>query len=267
MKMQKIRFVSTFLILILVCGGGHVEFAQSKGTSESPAQRRQKAKELFKKGFGVKELREKEAFYIQALEIWPGYPEAHNNLGDVYEKQERYEEAIREYTIATVLKPYLSVPYFGLGDVHFELGRYERAVDAYQKGLAIDPTDTISQENLLIARALISKILFDFDSDQLTEEAISQLRRVANALFSQQLSKCIFEIQGHTDSMGPREYNLRLSLRRAQSIKRYLVNSYGIQTDRLIIKGYGEDRPTASNDTEEARAMNRRAEFARIREP
>jgi len=68
------------------------------------------------------------------------------------------------------------------------------------------------------------------------------------------------EIAAHTDNMGSFEYNMELSQKRAQSIVDYLVKK-GIDTGRLVGKGYGESRPIANNNTEEGRSINRRVEF------
>ncbi len=68
-------------------------------------------------------------------------------------------------------------------------------------------------------------------------------------------------IEGHTDSTGPRDYNMDLSLRRAQSVANQL--SYdGVRADRLRIMGYGPDQPIATNETAEGRQLNRRVEIA-----
>jgi OmpA-OmpF porin, OOP family len=72
------------------------------------------------------------------------------------------------------------------------------------------------------------------------------------------------EIQGHTDNIGTRNYNIRLSLARAQAVCDYLT-AKGIAKDRLIIKGFGPDRPIAKNDTSEGRGQNRRITFMRIK--
>ena len=68
------------------------------------------------------------------------------------------------------------------------------------------------------------------------------------------------EIRGHTDNIGDNDFNLRLSFRRAESVKGYLVN-LGVRTDRVITKGFGEDIPVSSNLTGDGRALNRRVEF------
>lgn len=72
------------------------------------------------------------------------------------------------------------------------------------------------------------------------------------------------EIQGYSDNSGPESYNIMLSQKRAEVVKGYLV-SKGIDSDRLNVKGYGEDDPIANNNTAEGRALNRRIEFKIIK--
>ena len=67
-------------------------------------------------------------------------------------------------------------------------------------------------------------------------------------------------IEGHTDSVGPEQYNQQLSLRRAESVRSYLM-SQGIDEVRMTIAGYGESSPIDTNDTRAGRANNRRVEF------
>jgi outer membrane protein OmpA-like peptidoglycan-associated protein len=68
------------------------------------------------------------------------------------------------------------------------------------------------------------------------------------------------EIQGHTDNVGDEVLNMRLSLERAESVRRYLID-HGISADRLVARGFGESRPTAGNGTAGGRSANRRIEF------
>ena len=72
------------------------------------------------------------------------------------------------------------------------------------------------------------------------------------------------EIAGHTDIVGKRAMNMKLSQRRADSVKNWLVNK-GIDPKRLTTKGYGPDKPIAPNDTKEGKQKNRRIEFIRVR--
>jgi len=69
------------------------------------------------------------------------------------------------------------------------------------------------------------------------------------------------QVTGHTDSTGALDYNYNLSDRRARSVANYL-STQGIDQGRLITQGVGPDQPTASNDTENGRAQNRRVELS-----
>jgi OOP family OmpA-OmpF porin len=72
-----------------------------------------------------------------------------------------------------------------------------------------------------------------------------------------------FSISGYTDNVGPDEYNLRLSSRRANEARNYLIER-GVETDRITAKGYGEVNPKYGNDTEQSRQLNRRVEIKSV---
>lgn len=74
----------------------------------------------------------------------------------------------------------------------------------------------------------------------------------------------VVEIQGHTDNTGARATNMKLSQARADAVKAWLVKK-GISSDRISAKGYGPDKPVASNATKEGRQKNRRIEFFRVK--
>lgn len=105
---------------------------------------------------------------------------------------------------------------------------------------------------------VLNNIFFDTDKYDLKPESISELD-LLYYFMEQNPSVCI-EIGGHTDSIGTAAYNKNLSLKRAGSVKIYLAKK-GIFPDRLITKGYGFEKPIASNEEEEGRAMNRRTEI------
>ena len=106
---------------------------------------------------------------------------------------------------------------------------------------------------------VISGPFFDFDRYNVKPEFAPVLDEVVDVLNQNPGLK--IEIQGHTDSIGTEQYNQRLSERRANSVKAYLV-SKGIAPERMVTVGFGESRPALPNDTPEARAKNRRVEFA-----
>jgi len=99
---------------------------------------------------------------------------------------------------------------------------------------------------------------FEFNSAQLTPQSFPILFYAVQNLNENPDTKV--EIQGHTDNVGSDQYNLKLSERRAQTVRDYLA-SKGIDPSRLTVKGYGESIPVADNNTAEGRSLNRRIEF------
>ena len=101
-------------------------------------------------------------------------------------------------------------------------------------------------------------VFFDFDKSTVKPEFRSLFD---NAVHVMNINPGLeIEIQGHTDSVGPEAYNMGLSVRRANAVKKYLVD-HGIAASRMKTKGFGESDPARSNDTEEGRAFNRRVYF------
>ena len=103
-------------------------------------------------------------------------------------------------------------------------------------------------------------INFDFDKADIKPEFKGDLEKAAEFIKKNAEVPYIL-IAGHTDSTGRPEYNQKLSEKRAQNVRQYLIDNYGINPDRLGAKGYGETRPIASNATEEGRYQNRRVEI------
>jgi OmpA-OmpF porin, OOP family len=98
-------------------------------------------------------------------------------------------------------------------------------------------------------------VAFEVNSAQLTAESRPLLARVAADLAKYPSLRV--EMQGHTDSSGADEYNMKLSERRAQAVRDYLV-SQGVPARQVDARGYGETQPVADNSTAEGRARNRR---------
>lgn len=104
-------------------------------------------------------------------------------------------------------------------------------------------------------------IHFDFDKDNLKTGSEKVLTEIVKLMLHNPALRV--EIQGHTDSIGSREYNLKLSEKRAETVKAYLM-LYGVAPERMTVLGYGPDVPVASNDTEEGKALNRRVELKKL---
>jgi len=107
-------------------------------------------------------------------------------------------------------------------------------------------------------RFLNEHIYFAYDSSTLTSRSQDILRQKAAWLRQNPGSSVI--IEGHCDERGTTEYNLALGDRRANSVKRFLVN-LGIGPSRLITVSYGEERPVDPGHSERAWALNRRAQL------
>jgi len=103
-----------------------------------------------------------------------------------------------------------------------------------------------------------SGILFGFNSSKLSEDAKASLSKFATSLINNPQTDV--QIYGHTDNVGTRAANDKVSTARANEVKSYLVNS-GVPGGRLSSKGLAYDYPVASNDTEAGRAQNRRVEI------
>jgi len=107
-------------------------------------------------------------------------------------------------------------------------------------------------------KVVLRGVQFDFDKADIRADARPVLDAAIETLGEHGNVSVVAE--GHTDNVGSDEYNEKLSLRRATSVKGYLVAG-GISSARLKVEGYGESKPVASNETEDGRAQNRRVEL------
>ncbi len=111
-------------------------------------------------------------------------------------------------------------------------------------------------------KQILQGISFNSGSATLTSASYQALNTIAEKLAA---DKAIFlDIQGYTDDRGHDTANLKLSLKRANSVRAFLL-SKGIQGNRLMATGFGEANPIAPNDTTEGRRANRRIEIVRIK--
>lgn len=98
-------------------------------------------------------------------------------------------------------------------------------------------------------------LLFETNKDVILSSSFNSLDQLAKVM--QKNSGSLLHLEGHTDNVGDDDKNLDLSIRRANSVKKYLVKK-GVSTYRITADGYGETKPVADNNTESGRKLNRR---------
>ncbi len=106
-------------------------------------------------------------------------------------------------------------------------------------------------------------IPFQFDSSELQAQATAQLKQLRSALTSDALSRDQFVVAGHTDARGSAQHNQQLSMRRAEAVKRYLVDN-GVPAQRLQAVGYGSEHLAVPDRPEDP--SNRRVEIRNLGE-
>ncbi|MEO0192122.1 MAG: OmpA family protein [candidate division WOR-3 bacterium] len=129
-----------------------------------------------------------------------------------------------------------------------------RAMSDYQEYRLDVPLTPLAEG----ATFVINNIFFEFDKADLLPESKPELDRLLRLMNTYPAMK--ISVEGHTDSIGTYEYNMKLSSRRAEAVVNYLLAA-GISKERIVSQGFGYTRPIASNDTPEGRALNRRVEI------
>ena len=128
----------------------------------------------------------------------------------------------------------------------------EQSHEVCDKALLFNPQGSDSE------RIGLKTVRFAYDKSDLTTEAKALLDTDANWI--KQHPDLSIQVEGHCDERGSIEYNLSLGERRAQTVKKYLV-SVGVESKRLSVISYGEEKPLERGDTEAAYSQNRRANF------
>ena len=143
-------------------------------------------------------------------------------------------------------------------DITIEPEVAEEIEDVVSGDIELEPRDddTIYIEPLSKAFA---DIYFEFDQYRILDSDVATLQGIAAWL--QEYPDARVLIEGHCDERGTDEYNMALGEQRALAARRYIVG-LGIDSSRLTTISYGEDRPVAFGDTEDAWSQNRRAHFA-----
>ncbi len=123
---------------------------------------------------------------------------------------------------------------------------------------------TVNMEDKGLVVTVLSNVLFDSGKAELKESSIKTLTKVGKILLNDVPDQMIL-IEGHTDSdpikHSPYRSNWELSTARAIEVLHFFVDKIGVDPERVVVCGYGEYHPVASNETEEGKAKNRRVEI------
>lgn len=155
--------------------------------------------------------------------------------------------------------------------LYFAVGCSDAPAMVAKKTPAEPPAATPSRPEPVVAKAaprvkvedeqitISEKVQFNYGSAQLAEESKSLLDEVAAVLEANPKITRV-RVEGHTDSKGLASSNRKLSQKRAEAVRSYLIDK-GISSERLEAKGYGAAKPVSDNASEDGRAANRRVEF------
>lgn len=124
-----------------------------------------------------------------------------------------------------------------------------------KKNIELIHLKELSEENLSIR---INNLFFESNQYELVKESFPELTRLAKLIKDN--PEIRIEISGHTDNTGDAQLNLKLSQKRADAVKDFLI-SQGVLPGNISASGYGDARPLVSNSTERGRYLNRRVEF------
>ncbi len=109
---------------------------------------------------------------------------------------------------------------------------------------------------------VIKGLMFETNKADIKPQSLKNLKEVLVVISQNPGLK--LEIQGHTDNVGAKEYNQKLSEQRAQATMNYFIKN-GVSSNQLTARGYGLAKPVASNETPSGRAVNRRVELHPIK--
>lgn len=136
----------------------------------------------------------------------------------------------------------------------WQIGKYmDRQEQELRTAMAQQERTSIQRDQDVLKATFESEVFFDFDSATIKPGGVQELQRVADVL--KKYRKTYIVVAGHTDKIGSEAYNQELSVRRAESVKRELMNQ-GVISERLEAVGFGETKPISSDP-----AQNRRVEI------
>ncbi len=146
-----------------------------------------------------------------------------------------------------------------------QIAEEQRFIDTIRKIKTRQLTLSEREKAAEIARnkpAIDLEVYFDYNSSAITKGAEPELMKLGRALTNSDLRGSVFLVAGHTDAKGGEDYNQGLSERRAQAVKRFLMDKFDLSDDSLVATGYGKAK--LKNTDDPSAAENRRVQVVNM---
>jgi outer membrane protein OmpA-like peptidoglycan-associated protein len=269
------KFRLCFVLILVVTLSWHCAFKERKMAAD----------DWFEKGVQY----EKQDVYKKAIDMYTNAIKLDRQHADAYFRRGKIHFAMRPSECVVAMRDFDKVieiepdnadAYYERGLMHAYMINNEQAQADMETAAGLgnknakewlDPTLREKRiQYIHLGNYLPSKrdpvVLFDFNRSEIKVPYYSLLDEISMVI-KETLPDIKIVVAGYCDSIGAEKYNEGLSERRAKAVSNYLSEKYGIASDRIIIKAYGENGAIASNETEEGRAQNRRVEMLGMKEP
>ena len=226
----------------------------------------------------LSDLKNQKRLSMHQMNIWMNRIEAQNsgvNYPGIQDGKNGEQSMWRHISISfnkRALKAYLddarliNIPNLGADPTGITIGidqylRYQKG-NRYIKNIRIAEGAVKLYDRMLSDGKIVANgIRFDVNKATIRPESMGVINEICALMKEHPGLK--FSIEGHTDSDGEADFNLGLSEKRAESVRNAMID-IGIEAERLITKGFGENIPVAPNDSPEGKATNRRVEFVKM---
>lgn len=171
----------------------------------------------------------------------------------------RHIEIARENALRAGLQEEVAAAERQRDDLRIRIGERRAQVAEMEARMLREQMDRLQAEQTERGMVMtLGDVLFDIDEADLKPDGVRTIDKLSE--FMEEFENYRVRVEGYTDSIGEADYNKRLSLKRAESVRQELLAD-GIAPDRILVQGFGEEYPKASNDTSAGRQENRRVEI------
>ncbi|MCD6487400.1 MAG: OmpA family protein [Syntrophobacterales bacterium] len=210
--------------------------------------------------------------YTKAIEYDPGCADAYLKRGTTLfsERKSNCAKSLTDLTTAIKLAPENANAYYQRGIVNYYMINNEQALSDMKTAAALghkgaqkwlaSKTETEIKQAEVIPLTVKPIVYFDHDKSDIKPFYHKLLEEIGTALDERAPGISIL-LSGHADDTGTEKYNDALSLKRANTVKEYLVKNFNISSARITVTAYGESMPATSNSTLKGRSLNRRVEI------